>query len=491
MKVGVIGAGIGGIAAAIRLRLLGHEVDVYENNSYPGGKLSEINIRDFRFDAGPSLFTLPNLVDELFELAGENPQDHFKYIRLPVSCKYFFEDRTTINMFDDREQLLKEIREKTGERPKRISKALKHSERLYNTLSGLFLHRSLHDWRTWFNLHAFKAYLRLPLLRFWRTLNGLNQSRFKDPKIVQIFNRFATYNGSNPYQTPATMTLIPHLELNLGAYFPEKGMNSITQSLFDLAKRLGVNFYFNKRVEKLIINELKVKGIQCDQYEEYYDIVVSNMDVHNTYIKLMPEMPRPDILKKEKSSSAVIFYWAIKKKFSQLDLHNIFFTKNYEEEFNYIFKQKKIYKDPTVYINITSKYKKDDAPENCENWFVMINVPSNIGEGHDWDQMVAEARKNVIRKISGILDLDIANYIIGEEVLDPIKIEFKTSSSGGALYGSSSNSMISSFLRHPNFSSDLENLFFVGGSVHPGGGIPLSLLSAKITTNLIQDTFSG
>jgi phytoene desaturase len=344
--------------------------------------------------------------------------------------------------------------------------------------------KSLHDWRTFLNSKALKAYLNFYKLDFFRSMNAANEQQFDKEKVVQLFNRYATYNGSNPYQIPATFNIIPHLEFNLGAFFPVEGMYSITQSLHGLAVELGVEFNFNKKVEKIIIEEGCAKGIQIDGKTMLFNKIISNMDMVNTYKKLLPEKHQPKkLLNQPKSSSALIFYWGINKKFPQLDLHNIFFSKNYKEEFEYIFQKNAISNDPTVYVNITSKYKHDDAPEGCENWFTMINVPNNSGQ--DWDAFIKEARKNIILKLSGILKEDVEKLIVCEAILDPRTIESRTSSSLGALYGNSSNNRFAAFLRHPNFSTKIKNLYFCGGSVHPGGGIPLCLLSAKITSDVI------
>jgi phytoene dehydrogenase-like protein len=164
-------------------------------------------------------------------------------------------------------------------------------------------------------------------------------------------------------------------------------------------------------------------------------------------------------------------------------LHNIFFSADYKTEFDHIWQQKDIYHDPTVYLNISSKYKSDDAPAGCENWFVMINVPANTGQ--DWDKLIAEARKNIITKLNKKLGEDVSQLIISESVLDPRGIESRTSSYQGSIYGTSSNSQFATFLRHANRSSKIDELYFCGGSVHPGGGIPLCLLSAKIVSDWV------
>jgi phytoene dehydrogenase-like protein len=209
------------------------------------------------------------------------------------------------------------------------------------------------------------------------------------------------------------------------------------------------------------------------------------MDIYFTYHKLLPKIKKPKrTLSQERSSSAIIFYWGIKKEFPELDLHNILFTENYKEEFDAIFEQKNLCEDPTVYINISSKLAKEDAPEGSENWFVMVNAPSNSGQ--DWDELIINTRKNIIRKINKQFNINLEDLIENEEILDPRTIESKTFSYQGSLYGTSSNSKFAAFLRHPNFKKKVKGLYFVGGSVHPGGGIPLCLMSAKIATNDVR-----
>ena len=495
-KVAVIGAGIAGIASAIRVAHKGYDVSVFEANSYAGGKLSSFDLKGYRFDAGPSLFTLPSLVTELFELVGKNPADFFEYEQLMEVCRYFWEDKTRLTAWAEPQKFAEEVEKITGEPAEKVIQFLKDSAFKYEVLDGLFLQDSLHKLSTWTSKKALKGYLNLPKMGIFGTMNEANEKLFKNPKIIQLFNRYATYNGSDPYQTPATLNIIPHLEYNLGAFFPKKGMVSITNSLVKLAESLGVKFYFETKVEEIIVMDDMVKGVNVRRKGDWSngeneadilnlmpcEVVVSNMDVTHTYRKLLPDQKHPNfLLNQPKSSSGVIFYWGIKKQFPELDLHNILFSDNYSEEFKTMFEQKNIYKDPTVYINITSKHKPDDAPEGCENWFVLINAPAN--EGQNWDEIIAQTKENVLKKVSRILGQNIAELIECEEILDPRTIESKTSSAQGALYGNSSNNRFAAFLRHANFSTKIKNLYFVGGSVHPGGGIPLALSSAKIMSN--------
>lgn len=483
-RVIVVGAGIAGIAASIRLRNMGFRVDVFEANPYPGGKLSMLQLGPYRFDAGPSLFTLPEQVDELFRLSGKNPKDHFEYIKLTTVCHYFWEDGTHVQAHANTEAFANEVYAKLGEPVENIHHALKNSAYIYKHLSPLFMHRSLHRWDTWLNPKALTSYLRLGKLGIFNTMHSANELRFQNPKTVQLFDRYATYNGSDPYQTPATLNIIPHLEFNMGAFFPKKGMYDITQSLCDLAENIGIDFHFGHKAEKILIDNGVARGVHMNGLSHYADIVVNNMDMVNAYKHLLKDQKQPTtLLKQPKSSSALIFYWGIKKVFPQLGLHNILFSDDYRKEFDYIFNKKTIYQDPTIYINITSVHKPDDAPKDGMNWFTMINTPNN--EGQDWGRLINEARRSIIQKVNRILSTNIESFIEREEILDPRGIEQKTSSAQGALYGNSSNNRYAAFLRHANYSSNIKNLYFCGGSVHPGGGIPLCLLSAKIMSEII------
>jgi diapolycopene oxygenase len=215
--------------------------------------------------------------------------------------------------------------------------------------------------------------------------------------------------------------------------------------------------------------------------------VVSNMDVTPTYRRLLRGQKAPEkILRQERSSSALIFYWGIKRSFPQLGLHNIFFSNNYKKEFQDIFNGVVPAADPTVYVNITSKDVPADAPAGCENWFVMVNVPEH--KGQDWQKLIPAYREVIKRKLEPLLGADLTSVIENESTLTPLDIEFKTSSLGGSLYGTSSNNRYAAFLRHANESSRIKDLYFCGGSVHPGGGIPLCLLSAKIVSEICPNS---
>ncbi len=482
--VGIIGAGIGGLALAIRLANQGFKVTIFEKNSYPGGKLSELKINGFRFDKGPSLFTIPSLIDELTNLQGS--AHTFEYLKLDVITNYFYSDGTQLKASANLQDFAEEVHLKLKEKKETVLKHIKRNAFYFKTTEDLFLKQSLHQLKNFINFKTLKGILFSPFLGLFSTMHEKNSQTFSNPKTVQLFNRFATYNGSNPYKAPALMNMISHLEFNLGAYLPKKGMHQITTHLVKLAEEANVEIKYNATVETIEVeSNNSISAIKSSGVSYPFDIVASDVDLHVLYKYLLPKSFTPKkLIQQEKSSSAYVFYWGINKEFAALGLHNILFSDDYKKEFDHLFSKQFPTNDPTIYINITSKYCKDDAPEGCENWFVMVNVPHNKNESINY---AADIRKNVVEKINSMLKTDIEKHIISETTLSPIDIEKQTSSYGGSLYGNSSNNKFAAFLRHANFSSSIKNLFLVGGSVHPGGGIPLCLFSAKIASQLIVE----
>jgi len=489
-KAIVIGAGIAGIAASLRLKAQGFEVEVHEANPYTGGKLHAISQDGYRFDLGPSLFTMPQFVEELFALFGEDVATYFEYIQKEVICNYFWSDGTTFSAKSDKQEYIEELCTTFGESPKKVTAFLNRNKEKYELTAPLFLENSLHKIHTYLNTNTLKSIAQLYKLHIFQSLDKTAKAYFKNTKTVQLVNRYATYNGSNPYKTPGIMSLIPHLEQYYGTFFPKGGMHRISQSLYELGLRQNISYHLNSKVNSILTKKGRAVGIELENGEHRKaDLVICNMDVFPTYKQLLATHKAPEkTLAQERSSSALIFYWGIEKSFPNLDLHNIFFSDDYQNEFEYLFDKKSICDDPTVYVNISSKDNPEDAPKNCENWFVMINAPAHYNQ--DWNALVQKTRVNILRKLSRILNTDIQALIATEYVLEPSGIEKNTSSYRGALYGAASNDTMAAFLRHPNFNKKIKNLYHCGGSVHPGGGIPLCMLSAKIVSDLVQHDFN-
>lgn len=479
----VIGSGVAGMASAVRLASKGFTVEIFEAASKPGGKLNELYQEGFRFDRGPSLFTLPYLLDEVFLDCGRNPRNYYTYNILPVICRYFYEDGTVLDAYRAPVELASEIESKTGEKAFNVLRFLQKSKKIYELTSHVFLFQSFHQFSAFFSRDFLKALLQWYKLDPFISMHARNSKVFKDSRIVQLFDRYATYNGSDPYQAPATLNVIPHLEHNIGAFFPEGGMYSIIKALQKLADEFQIPVYTGKRVDEIVLSGKHVAGVRVGEKFFPADIVVSNADIVYTY-GLVRNNPIPKrYLKAGRSTSALIFYWGIKGNHPEMDLHNVLFSSDYRKEFECLFQKKTIFDDPTVYIFISKRQVKSDAPEGGENWFVMINTPENIGQ--DWDLLISRARRNILNKIERITGKNVEPEIVTESLLDPRAIEKNTFSWRGSLYGTHSNSVFSAFLRHPNFSRKIKGLYFCGGSVHPGGGIPLCLSSAKLVSKMV------
>lgn len=480
----VIGSGVAGLASACRLAKAGYDVQVFEANSTYGGKLAEFRQEGFRFDKGPSLFTLPAILDELFHYCGENPRDYFNYRQLPLITKYFFPDGEVINAYAKLNDFQEELVLKLGENPQKLDAFFKHVEAVYNYVSPVFLENPIREFYKNIQGNLLDAVKMSFKVDAFKSLARSNKEWFAHDKTQLIFNRFATYNGSNPFKAPATLNVIPHLEHNLGAYYVDGGMRAVANALYRLACKMGVRFYFNSPVRGIEVNKGQALGVYiADRFFEAQQLIC-NMDINLAYPKLLVNQKAPKIyLKQEKSSSALVFYWSMNFQMEKLDVHNILFSKDYKGEFDML-QQGKLASDPTVYIYVSSKVEASDAPIGKENWFVMINVPHDSGQ--DWEQLITKARIDIKHKLNTVLQTKIDDFILHEEVLHPQQIEHETSSIGGALYGNSSNNIFAAFLRHPHQNKNIKHLSFVGGSVHPGGGIPLCLLSAKIACNRIS-----
>jgi diapolycopene oxygenase len=434
---------------------------------------------------GPTVFTMPHLVNELFELAGKKPQDYFEYEKLDPSFHFFFEDGTRINWCSNLEKLAKEIEDKTGEPRHHIEKFARDVAEKFDITNEVFMENSLHVLSNYFKKPVLTGMFRLHRVGIISTMNRSNSMFFKDPRVIQLFNHFSLYVGSSPLIAPATLNLITHLLMNVGIYIPRHGMYSLVTGLVKLAEEIGVKFHYNKPVEEIVVADARVKGIMVNGEQLNYDRVISNMDVYYTYHRLLPHEPKPTrTLSQPKSSSVIGFFWGVNGIHPQLNVHNMLFAKDRNEEYRKVFTENTISNDPSTYISVTSKLNPGNAPAGKENWFVLATAPHM--QGQDWPTLVDRTRQNLFMKIERMLGIPLRQKIEMENVLTPPQIEKDYSSAFGAIYGNSSNSRLAAFLRHPNYSPRIKGLFFAGGSVHPGAGIPMCLNSAKIMEKVFE-----
>jgi phytoene desaturase len=474
---------VAGLAAAARLAAQGYRVDLLEAASEPGGKMRDYQADGFRFDGGPSLFTLPEVMEQLFADCGKKMSDYVTYDRLELVTRYFYPDGTQVNAWSSPERLASELELKIGEPAAQVLAFLKRAAYMYRITASVFIERSLHDWRNLLRLSTFLRLFAIPRLGIFTSMYHFQKRWLRHERSLQLFGRFATYNGSDPYRAPGTLSMIAHIEQERGAFYPHGGMVALRNALHQLAIDLGVHIRVNTRADRFWIHEKRLKGLLLGEEREVYPIVVCANDILQVQRQQMPrKYSLKRFLSQELSTSAVVFHWAVQGSFPQLDLHNVFFSAHYRREFQHL-QRGEIDFDPTWYVYISSKKNPADAPSGFENWFVMANVPAQ--RDLPWEALVERLREEAFDRLSKALGIDLKSLVNEQRVITPLEMERVTGAVGGALYGPASNSRWSAFLRQANRDQRIKGLFYCGGTVHPGGGIPLCLHSAAITADLV------
>jgi phytoene desaturase len=475
-KVIVIGAGVGGLSAACLMARQGYDVVVLERSGSVGGKLNEWREGGFRFDTGPSLLTMPWVLEALFTYCGRNVRDYLDLSALDSLCSYYFADGTRFVSYQDRNRALHQVRDIAPGDAQNYLDFLEYSRRLYNLTSDTFIY---HPLRQWTDL------LRLPLsdalkIDAFKTVSQRVDASFESNYIRQFFKRFATYNGSSPYRSPATLNVIPHVELNTGGYYIRGGMYALASVLKSISIEMGATYRFDSHVEQIVVEKGVAIGVIVN--EEFFeaDIVISNSDAYETYLKLLSPVKvskttRYIIKHTEPSCSGFVILLGTNKRWSQLDHHTIYFSKDYKNEFEDIFSHGKLPGDPTIYVADTSHTDPDHAIEGGSNLFVLVNAPY-LREGQEPDyesysQLVIDQLES--RGLEGL-----KSSILVKKMITPHEFYEKYRSNRGSIYGTSSNNKFAAFLRPRNRSKSIQNIWLTGGSTHPGGGIPLCIISA-------------
>lgn len=485
MKVVVIGTGIAGLACSIRLAVQGHKVTVLEANDTPGGKISCLAQDGFRFGRGPALLAMPELVDELFVLAGKNPRNYFQYAQLDISHRYFYADKTVLNAYVDPALLEKEVRVKLSTDPTAVTNYLANSAHLFSLIQKSLIEKSFRRWTDYFSKDALRLATHLFQLPLIGSLHRNNRLQLTHSKLVQLFDHLASYTGSSPYNVSGMLQVYAHMMLNRGAFWPIDGMYSLVHRLVQLGQELGVEYHYGTQAQEIMLAHGRVQGVRTSTDTLKADVVVSNVDIVNTYRHLLPTLQAPQhIVDSTRSSAALVFYWGISRQFKQLAIQNVFLSQDCAQEAATLFEAQQVPQDPTLQVSITAKEQPQDAPEDCENWVVTMQVPAN--QGQDWGQIVRQARSQVLDKLRRTLGQDISTLICSERIEDPRDLERNTLAYQGALYGGTVNNQLYSLLGRPsNYARATPGLYFCGGTVHPGGGIPFCVLSAKIVAEQV------
>jgi phytoene desaturase len=462
------------------------QVKIFEKNERPGGKVNLHTGSGYTFDTGASLLTMRHTVEDLFASTGRRVEDYISIEPLEPICRYTWADGATLDASTNLEKTLVEIEQIAPEDVRAFQGFFDDARRKYEVAERTFLAHSLNDLPKLLR----PRYARdLAVISSWRTLSRHNARHFRSPYLRQLCDRFATYNGSSPYRTPATFALIPYIEFGLGAWYVRGGMYELPRALAKLAEELGIEISTGVEVERILVENGAARGVVTkDGVERRSDVVVANSDTIETYRRLISESDRRTYTNRklariEPSCSGFVLLLGVRRRYESLAHHNIFFSSDYWAEFHAIFDDLRFATDPTIYVCATSHTDSTQAPEGHENLFVLVNAPATSGR-ICWNSEAAPYRDLIIRKLEGFGLEGLSEAIDYEHRITPDNFAADYGAHRGALYGASSNSLLSAFLRPPNKARDIRKLYFAGGTTHPGGGIPLVLLSGKLAAEL-------
>lgn len=487
MKIVVIGAGLGGLTTACLLSKKGHDVLVIEKNKNAGGKMNQVVKRGFRFDTGPSLFTMPFVLDKVFKECGSSLENELDVSPLAPLCRYFFPDGVIFDNYLDRTKNNQELSSFAPQDIKAYSHFLKKAHELYDKTAPAFIFNPLYDNSDFSSVKPFD----LLGINALTTVHKQVNKHFDSSHLRQFFKRFPTYNGSSPYLAPGTLNVIPHVELNQGGYYIKGGIHKVVQALENKAIELGVKFKYNREAERIHVENKTVKGVYNTSGKLYEaDLVVANSDATYTYTKLLKKdsispSKRKRFKKTEPSSSGFVLLLGVEKVYDQLKHHNVFFSSDYKKEFKQLFEEKVMPDDPTLYIANTSHTDPDHAPEGCSNLFVLANAPY-LSKNYKWEKHRRKVANHIVKILEGKGLEGLKENLIYSKIITPRDFKKLYYSNKGSIYGTSSNSKMAAFLRPRNKCKDLDGLYLTGGSTHPGGGIPLVLQSALNVVELIE-----
>jgi phytoene desaturase len=495
----ILGAGIGGLSAAIHLAARGHKVTILEQNPAVGGKMSEVTAEGFRFDTGPSVITMRGVFEDLFRAAGRRLEDHLTLLPVEPLTRYFWPDGTRLDLSRDLPATAAQISKLEPRDLEGYLDFLAEAARLHRITGPVFTYGPPPSLASLKHV-SLKDALSVDVVR---TLQQSIERRIRHPHLRQLLGRFATYVGASPYLAPATLGVIAHVELTEGVWYPRGGIYAIARAYEKLARELGVEIRLNTRVKEICLHGKQVSSVLLENGDILpASTLISNLDVTTTHSLIQSDRAtrRLDTLKKrDVSCSGVILLLGVEAMYPDLAHHNIFFSSDYRREFEQIFSECVLPDEPTLYLCITSKTDADHAPEGCENWFVMANAPAltpgpspeggggqnshlPLGEGLGVREVITEKLLNRL----AALGLDVRDKIRYQKLLTPLDIQQKTGAHRGALYGVSFNDRFAPFKR-PHNKSEFDGLYFVGGTTHPGGGVPLVTLSGKLVAGMVAD----
>jgi len=488
-KVIVIGGGLGGMSAAIRLAADGYHVQLIEKGERLGGKLNKRSGNGFTFDTGPSILTMPWVLEQLFASADRNLHDYLTIERIEPQWRTFFEDGVTIDVTSDMPRMLEEIKSQSTKDANGFFEYLNYCSKMYEYSLKSFYKKSLSGLNELRALHNLKELIGMDPMK---SMDQITKKYFEDKHLQQLFNFMIMYIGSSPYHAPAVLSQLTYVQLGLGIYYVKGGMYKIAEAMDQLLNELQVDFRVNASVKQILTEGRKATGVKLENGEELFaDIVVSNLEAIPAYKTLLKNVPhaqraQEDLGKYAPTVSGLVLLLGTDKQYDELAHHNFFFSEDPEKEFHEIFNEGKPAMDPTIYIGVSSKSDPTQAPDGKDNLFVLTHVPP-LKEGETWEEYKDVYRGKILDKLERMGMKDLKKSIEFEYCFTPNDLQTLYGANGGSIYGVVTDRKKNGGFKIPSRSKLLDNLYFVGGSTHPGGGVPMVTLSGQLTADLINE----
>jgi phytoene desaturase len=494
VPVAVIGGGLGGLAAACTLAARGHKVVLFEKNEWLGGKAAEFAQDGFRFDMGPTILTMPRVLRRIFEEAGHKLEDVLDLRRLDPQWRCFFDDGTVLDLQENEAAMGEALRAYApGNNEGGYHDFLAMSGKLHEVSEKFFFWRSVEDIRDTldmkknFDLATLKDVLSL---RMGTTVAGQIRKRVADKRVAQMLDHFVQYVGSSPYGSPAVLCSIAHMQTSEGIWYPMGGTRAVPLALEKLARSLGVEFRLSTSVNRIVSHAGRVTHVEtADGTLHAVTAAVSNMDSVRTYRELIggdAEKSFSRRWKRDPACSGVVLYLGLDRAYDHLAHHDFVFSRDPEEEFDFIYKRGEPAPDPTCYLAAPARTEPGVAPPDGEALYVLVHTPY-LRSHHDWKTMLPGYRQVILDKLKRTAGLhDIEDRIRVERVLTPQDIHERYRVLNGAIYGLASHGRMFGAFKPGNRSRDMAGLYLAGGAAHPGPGMPMVLMSGWIAADSLD-----
>ena len=497
MRVGVIGSGLAGLAAACTLAARGHEVEVFEKNAWLGGKAAQLREQGFRFDMGPTILIQPSVLRKIFAEAGRRLEDYVPMVRLDPQWRCFFDDGATIDLLDDEATMSAGLEKRFPGMGGRYKELMALSRELHTISDKFFFWKSVGSIKDTldvggvFDIKVLRDVLKM---RMGKTVAGTIREFIADPNAAQMLDHMVQYVGSSPDASPAILTAIGSMQMEEGIWYPMGGTRAVPEAMVKLATELGVRFHMSTDVAKILTTGGKhgaVSGLVTTMGDTtMFDAIVSNEDAVRTHRELLQgtEAAREFEHKRsyEPACSGVVLYLGLSRRYEHLAHHDFVFSRDPHEEFHAIYDLGEPAPDPTCYLACTAATDAASAPAGGEAMYVLVHTPY-LRPHHDWKKMLPAYRQVILDKLKRTAGCeDIEKRIVFERALTPQDIHDRYRVLNGAIYGISSHGRFMGAFKPANRSREVAGLYLAGGAAHPGPGMPMVMMSGWIAADSLD-----